>query len=242
MNKTTNYIFTIVVPVYNEEDNILRLESELKKYITNSKRSSCILFINDGSTDNTQKLIEEACNRNSDFYRIHLEKNGGLSAAFKAGIDNTFSKYIGYIDGDLQTTPQDFDILFEIIADHVMALGIRAGRKDSFVKNMSSKIANNFRRFMTKDTAIDTGCPLKIIETKCAKNIPFFTGMHRFLPALVMLQHGTYVQAPVRHFPRIAGKSKYHLFNRLIAPLKDCFAFRWMKNRYINYSISDTNL
>ena len=123
-----------------------------------------------------------------------------------------------------------------------MAIGIRAGRKDSFVKNTSSKIANNFRRMMTGDTAIDTGCPLKIIKTSYAKKIPFFTGMHRFLPALIMLQNGTYAQTPVQHFPRIAGVSKYHLFNRLVAPFKDCFAYRWMKKRYINYEVEDFKL
>ena len=123
-----------------------------------------------------------------------------------------------------------------------MVMGIRTGRKDSFVKNLSSRIANGFRRFMTHDGVEDTGCPLKILHTKYAKRIPFFTGMHRFLPTLIQLQYGKVKQIPVRHFPRIAGTSKYHLWNRLIGPFKDCFAYRWMKKRYINYDISDTNL
>jgi hypothetical protein len=96
---------------------------------------------------------------------------------------------------------------------------------------------------MTNDNAVDTGCPLKVIKTEYAKRIPFFTGMHRFLPALIMLQDGgTYKQIPVRHFPRIAGESKYHLWNRLVGPLKDCFAFRWMKKRYINYTVVNYKL
>ena len=96
---------------------------------------------------------------------------------------------------------------------------------------------------MTHDDAIDTGCPLKVMQTAFAKRLPLFTGMHRFLPALILLQDGgSYKQCPVHHFPRTAGKSKYHLWNRLIGPLRDCFAYRWMKKRYINYQIADSNV
>lgn len=87
-----------------------------------------------------------------------------------------------------------------------------------------------------------TGCPLKVLRTDYAKRIPFFTGMHRFLPALIQLQEGQVKQVPVRHFPRIAGKSKYNLANRLIGPFKDCFAYRWMRKRYINYQVAENNL
>lgn len=161
-----------------------------------------------------------------------------MSAALKAGIDHTFSEYVGYIDADLQTAPEDFKLLLADASYYAMVMGIRTGRKDGFVKRASSKFANGFRRMMTHDNAIDTGCPLKVIKTEYAKRIPLFTGMHRFLPALIMLQDGgTYKQIPVRHFPRIAGQSKFHLWNRLIGPLKDCFAYRWMKKRYINYSV-----
>jgi hypothetical protein len=123
-----------------------------------------------------------------------------------------------------------------------MVMGIRASREDSFVKKASSKIANGFRRFMTKDGIEDTGCPLKIMRTDYAKRLPLFNGMHRFLPALILLQNGRVKQIPVRHFPRVAGVSKYNLRNRLVAPFFDCFAYRWMKKRYINYQVADNNL
>jgi len=95
---------------------------------------------------------------------------------------------------------------------------------------------------MTHDGVEDTGCPLKVLKTDYAKRIPFFTGMHRFLPALIQLQEGQVKQVPVRHFPRIAGKSKYNLANRLVGPFKDCFAYRWMRKRYINYQVAENNL
>jgi dolichol-phosphate mannosyltransferase len=95
---------------------------------------------------------------------------------------------------------------------------------------------------MTGDGISDTGCPLKVLHTTYAKRLPMFKGMHRFLPALILLQNGKVEQIPVRHYPRIAGKSKYHLWNRLTGPFIDCFVYRWMKKRYINYQISSTNL
>lgn len=242
MNKTVNYRLTIVVPVYNEEGNILRLEKELGDFLKKAKVPSCVLFVNDGSKDNSERLLKEICARHTDFYYLGLARNGGLSAAMKAGIDNSDSEFVGYIDADLQTTPEDFNSLLDYIEDYEMVMGIRTGRKDSFVKNMSSKIANGFRRSMTHDGVEDTGCPLKILRTDYAKRIPFFTGMHRFLPALIQLQDGKVKQIPVRHFPRLAGKSKYNLRNRLVGPFKDCFAYRWMKKRYINYQVAETNV
>lgn len=242
MNKSANYKLTVIIPVYNEEGNIDRLEDELTRFLQISKLPACVLFVDDGSTDGSGELMGQVCGRQKDFFYLRLARNGGLSAAMKAGIDHAFSKYVGYIDADLQTSPEDFNLLLPYTEEYEMVMGIRTGRKDSFVKNMSSRIANGFRRAMTHDGVEDTGCPLKVLRTEYAKRIPFFTGMHRFLPALIQLQQGRVKQVPVRHFPRTAGKSKYHLWNRLAGPFKDCFAYRWMKKRYIDYQVADSNL
>ncbi|HIS11352.1 MAG TPA: glycosyltransferase family 2 protein [Candidatus Avibacteroides excrementipullorum] len=242
MNKTDQYEFTIIVPVYNEEDNIYNLETKLSSYLPQALYKTCVLFVNDGSKDNSLKYLKEICQRNADFFFISLTKNSGLSAAIKAGIDSTGSKYVGYMDADLQTTPEDFNLLLKDIDKYNLVMGIRANRKDSPFKKLQSKIANGFRRMMTNDGVKDTGCPLKVLRTENARKIPFFTGMHRFIPALILLQEGTIKQVPVRHFPRTAGKSKYHLWNRLVSPFLDCFAYRWMKKRYINYAIGENNI
>jgi len=241
-NQTKNYGFTILVPVYNEEENIYLLEEKLQHFLPQSIYPACVLFVNDGSTDDSLNRIREICERNSDFFYLSLEKNGGLSAALKAGIDSVFSAYVGYMDADLQTDPEDFNLLLKDIEVYEMVTGIRANRKDSFFKNLQSKIANGFRRMMTNDGVSDTGCPLKVMHTDAAKKMPLFNGMHRFLPALILLQNGKVKQIPVRHYPRMAGKSKYHLWNRLTGPFIDCFAYRWMKKRYINYVVNDSNL
>lgn len=221
---------------------MLRLEKEMSAYLAHASVDSCVLFVDDGSKDESKKFIREICERNKAFFYIAFEQNRGLSAAIKAGIDSIESAYVGYIDADLQTTPEDFELLLPYRKDYELVTGIRSGRKDSFGKKLSSKIANSFRRMMTHDGVEDTGCPLKIIRTDYAKRIPFFTGMHRFLPALIQLQHGKVKQITVRHFERTAGKSKFHLWNRLTGPFADCFAYRWMKKRYINYTIESDNI
>lgn len=242
MNKTRDYQLTIIIPVYNEEDNIKTLEEKLGAYLPKASRKACVLFVNDGSTDNSLPLIKEVCQRQNNFFYLSLMRNGGLSAAMKAGIDATESTFVGYMDADLQTTPDDFNLLLEHIDDHELVMGIRTNRKDTGFKKLQSKIANGFRRMMTHDGVQDTGCPLKVMHTAYARRIPFFTGMHRFLPALIQLQEGRVKQVPVHHFPRVAGTSKFHLWNRLVAPFIDCFAFRWMKQRYINYRVKEDNI
>lgn len=236
-----NYKLTIIVPVYNEEDNLERVETELSNYLKISSVPTCILFVNDGSKDKSQIMIEAICNRNDAFDYVLFRENRGLSAAIKAGFDFADTELVGYIDSDLQTSPEDFNLLLNHINDNELVTGVRADRKDSFVKNMSSKIANGIRRAFTKDGMDDTGCPLKIIKTDYAKRIPMFRGLHRFLPAMIMLQNGRVTQIPVRHFPRIAGTAKFGLWNRLLGPLMDCFAYLWMKKKYINYDVAKTS-
>lgn len=231
------YDFTVIVPIYNEEDNLNRLAKELTAFAKIALKKTKFLLINDGSTDNSQKLIEQICENHSDFNFIQFKKNCGLSAAIKAGFDECTTELVGYIDADLQTTPIDFNLLLNEIDNYELITGVRANRKDSFVKNMSSTIANGIRRAFTNDGMDDTGCPLKVIKTDYAKRIPMFKGLHRFLPAMILLQNGRIKQIPVQHFPRIAGTAKFGLWNRLLGPLLDCFAYLWMKKKYINYII-----
>jgi glycosyltransferase involved in cell wall biosynthesis len=235
------YKLTIIVPVYNEEGNLERVEKELSNYLKIASVPTSILFINDGSIDKSQTMIEDICNRNEAFEYILFRKNRGLSTAIKAGFDYTDTELVGYIDSDLQTTPEDFNRLLEHIDNNELVTGVRINRKDSFIKNLSSKIANVIRRAFTKDGMDDTNCPLKIIKTDYAKRIPMFRGLHRFLPAMILFQNGRVTQIPVRHFSRTAGTSKFGLRNRLIGPLLDCFAYLWMKRKYINYQVSKTS-
>ncbi|MGC1630948.1 MAG: glycosyltransferase family 2 protein [Gelidibacter sp.] len=233
-----SYQFTIIVPVFNEEDNLLRVEQALIDYMKIASKKTRILFVNDGSKDKSLELIESICKRQTEFAFISFEENRGLSTAIKAGFDYADTEFVGYMDSDLQTAPEDFNLLLEHIGEYDLVTGVRANRKDRFVKNMSSTIANSIRRAFTHDGMDDTGCPLKVIKTDYAKRIPMFKGLHRFLPAMILLQEGKIIQVPVQHFPRMSGTSTFGLWNRLLGPLTDCFAYLWMKKKYINYSVA----
>lgn len=237
-----NFECTIIVPVFNEEDNLLRLEQALRAFIKQAKIPSTVLFVNDGSQDNSQRMIEHICSKDQLFHYIQFSKNEGLSAALKAGFDHITTSLVGYIDADLQTTPEDFNHLFEHIENCAMVTGVRQNRQDDLIKKVTSLTANTGRRLFTKDGMDDTGCPLKIMKTEYAKRIPMFKGLHRFLPALIQLQNGRVKQVPVQHFPRVAGTSNYGLRSRFVSTIMDCFAYVWIKNRTIAYEITSQNL
>lgn len=238
-NRTASYDLTILVPVYNEEDNMPALSERLAAYLSRARMSSCVLFINDGSTDRSGERIRAACAGNSSFFFIELSCNTGLSSALKAGMEYVRSPYLAYIDADLQTAPEELDLLTPHLEEYELVTGVRANRKDTGFKKFQSRIANGFRRMMVKDGARDTGCPLKVMHTAMAKSLPFFKGMHRFFPALVQLEGGRVKQVNVSHFPRVAGVSKFNLWNRLLSPFLDCLAVRWMQKRHITYKVSD---
>src|SRR5574344_1895216 len=243
MNNTLHYHFTVIVPVYNEEEGIARLATALGEFIAQGAVPACVLFFNEGSTDNSKDLIKKECEARHHFFYLCFDGNRGLSAAIKAGIDYAESQWVGYIDADLQTDPLDFNLLLRFADEYPLVTGVRMNRRDTWSRRMQSLIANAFRRMMTGDDATDTGCPLKVIQTSYAKRLPLFTGMHRFLPALIMLQRGGHFkELPVKNYPRTAGESKFHLRNRLVAPFIDCFAYRWMKGRAINYEVESNDI
>jgi len=230
-------LLTIIVPLYNEEGNLPRLAKELTEYLSQTTYCAKILFVNDGSTDNSSNLLQQFCSENQAFSFIELKKNSGLSTALKAGIDQVETKYTGYIDADLQTSPYDFDLLMEFAKSYELVTGIRKDRKDGMIKRISSQIANGIRRAVTHDGVSDTGCPLKVFQTQAVCRIPFFNGMHRFLPALIQLNGGQVKEIPVRHFKRLSGVSNFHIHNRIIGPAVDLMAFSWMRKRLIRYEI-----
>lgn len=233
---------TIIVPVFNEQESLPAFFSEVDKFLKQSPIPSSVLFVNDGSTDESLKIIRDKCEVVTEYSCLCLDKNYGLSTAIKAGIDYCKTSLVGYIDADLQTNPSDFLSYLSMFPNYDMVNGIRHQRQDNLIKRLSSKIANSYRRLMIDDGIFDTCCPLKIIKTSYAQKIPFFDGMHRFLPALVQLQGGKVKQLPISHYPRYAGDSKYHLRNRLIGPFFDTLAFRWIRSRSIRYQLTDSKI
>lgn len=228
---------TLIIPVFNEEESLPKLKESLDEFLLASSLSVEVLFVDDGSTDDSYQIMQNINRYNADYHAISLEKNSGLSCAIKAGIDYAKTEWIAYMDADMQTTAMDLISYYPYMQEYDMINGIRAKRKDSFIKKMSSLIANTFRRYMIKDGIADTCCPLKLMRADKAKAIPFFKGMHRFIPALIQLHQGKVKQIEVRHFERYAGTAKYHLWNRLTGPFLDTLVFVWMRKRYIHYTI-----
>lgn len=230
---------TIIVPIFNEEESLSSFFAEMDKFLEVSPIATRVLCINDGSTDNSLHIIQDKSASCKDYHLVNLARNYGLSTAVKAGIDHCTTSLVGYIDADLQTNPIDFLEYFKCFPEFDMVNGIRAQRQDSLVKRISSKLGNGYRRLMINDGIKDTCCPLKMLKTEFAVKIPFFHGMHRFIPALIQLEDGKIKQLPISHYPRYAGTSKYHLSNRLVGPFFDTLAFRWIRSRYIRYQIAD---
>lgn len=235
-----NSELTIIVPVFNEEESLEAFFQKMEDFSDKCPIPLHLLFINDGSTDNSSSLLSKKCQEKETWKTLSLFRNYGLSTAIKAGFDNCRTDLVGYIDADLQTHPSDFLSYLNHFPQYDMVNGIRQKRQDKMIKKISSKVANAYRRFMINDKIDDTCCPLKIMKMSYVENMPFFNGMHRFLPALIQLQGGKVKQVPIAHYPRFAGTSKYHLFNRLVGPFFDTLAFRWMRRRYISYKIANT--
>ncbi len=242
MNRTAEYQLTIAIPVYNEEGNLLALEEALAAYLPKCLMKACVLLVNDCSTDGSLEMIKAICGRHSDFFYICHPHRLGLSGALKTAFDAAESDYVGYIDADLQTFPEDFNLLLEHASDYPLVTGVRTGRKDSPAKKLQARIGNWWRRVMTDDGAHDTGCPLKVLQRDAARRLPMFNGMHRFIPALILLQDGgRFKEVPVRHRSRTAGKSKFNMWNRLRG-FTDCFIYRWMRRNWVDYKRGENNL
>lgn len=225
--------FSLVIPAFNEEENLFPLMQELNDVLQKNDLRCEILLVDDGSTDDTQNVMHQIRQKYPQYSIriIALNGNYGLSTALEAGFDRAGNDVVASIDADLQNDPADLPKLLEKIPDFDVAIGVRVRRKDGWIKRMSSLIANHFRNFVLRECWRDTGCSLKVYKKEFLRKIRLDKGMHRFLPTLLQLEGARVVEVEVNHRPRIHGKSKYHLWNRLIGPFTDLYAVRWMKKR-----------
>jgi dolichol-phosphate mannosyltransferase len=226
---------SVVVPVFNEQENIPILQSELRAALTGLDYE--IIFVDDGSIDRTAERIEAAPN----IRVIRFEKNAGQSAAIYAGVHAARGATVVLIDGDLQNDPADIPrLLAEIARGADLVCGYRAQRRDTRVKRLTSWIANAVRSRFTKDGVRDTGCTLKAIRRECVGALVPFKGMHRFIPALVKGAGYQLVEIPVNHRPRRFGQSKYGLGNRVVRATLDMFGVRWLLSRRLSFKIRES--
>ena len=228
---------SIVVPVYNERENLVLLDQEITKSIKPLNKNYEVILVDDGSTDGSSELIRVLQEKNSTIRLIRFGHNHGQTAAFAAGFDKARGDIIITMDADLQNSPSDIPLLLTAIKDYDVVCGWRHKRNDPWIKKISSKVANSVRNSLSDESIADTGCSLKAFRRECFKDIKLYNGMHRFFPTLMKMEGFSVTQVKVGHYPRIHGHSKYNIRNRLFASFKDLLAIRWMKKRQINYDI-----
>lgn len=225
---------SIVVPLFNEEENVPILQSELTAALTGLDYE--IIFVDDGSSDRTVERISPG----PRIRTLRFEKNAGQSAALYAGLHHVRGRTAVLIDGDLQNDPADIPrLLAEIDRGADLVCGYRAQRKDTFVKRVTSRVANFVRSRFTKDGVRDTGCTLKAMRRECIGALLPFKGMHRFIPALIKGAGYRLFELPVNHRPRKFGQSKYGLGNRALRATTDMFGVRWLLSRRLNYKVRE---
>jgi dolichol-phosphate mannosyltransferase len=223
---------SVVVPLFNEEENVPILKAELTTALSGLDYE--IIFVDDGSVDATAKRIAP----DPRVRLVQFERNAGQSAAMYAGLHAARGAIAVLIDGDLQNDPTDIPkLIAEIDRGADLVCGYRAQRKDTAVKRVTSRIANFVRSRFTKDGVRDTGCTLKAMKRECIAALVPFKGMHRFIPALVKGAGYCLVEVPVNHRPRKFGQSKYGLGNRALRATMDMFGVRWLLSRRLDYRV-----
>jgi dolichol-phosphate mannosyltransferase len=209
-------MFSIVIPIYNESQNLKKLVTEIYISLKDYKKFELII-VNDASTDGTIEMIKEL-QKSFNFVLLNNPNNRGQSYSITKGIKESNFNVIVTIDGDGQNNPMDIpDLLETFLKNKNISLvgGIRKNRKDSFLKIISSRLANIIRSKILNDQCEDTGCSLKVFDRKIFLNFPYFNGIHRFLPALFKGYGYKCYYVHVDHRAREKGFSKYGTFDRL---------------------------
>ncbi len=226
---------SVVIPVFNEAENIQPLLERLSAALEAWPGGVEILIVDDGSTDRTLGLLKRAQESDSRIRILHFRRNLGQTAAMAAGFRLARGRALVTLDGDLQNDPAEIPRMVEMLEDWDAVCGIRVRRQDSRWKLISSRIANGFRNWVTGDDIIDTGCTLKAFRRECLEKLELYQGMHRFLPTLLKMRGYRVTQVPVSHHTRLRGKTKYGTWGRLRKGLADVWAVRWMKKNRIDY-------
>jgi len=232
---------SLVIPVYNERESLPLLLGEIAAALRPVRPAYEIVAVDDGSTDGSRDELRRLRPLHPELRLVGFERNAGQSAAFAAGFRAARGGVIVTLDADLQNDPGDVPGLVAELERRGTAavVGYRADRRDTAWKRLQSRIANGIRNRLTAETIRDTGCSLKAFRAEAVRDLPWFNGMHRFLPTLVRMQGGSVAELPVRHRPRVFGTTKYGMWNRVFRALADALAVRWMQRRVLRYRIDE---
>ena len=228
---------SVVVPAYNEVENTPVLVAELLAALGATGRTWELLLVDDGSSDGTGDAMETAARAEPRIRVLRLEQNAGQSAALAAGLTRARGEVVVTLDADLQNDPADIPRLLAALEGADVVSGVRAKRNDSWIRLVSSRIANATRRAALGDSVTDIGCSLKAYRREMLADLPMFVGVHRFLPALCAFRGARVVEVPVHHRARTMGVSKYGMGNRLWRGIHDLIGVSWLKHRLVRYKV-----
>jgi dolichol-phosphate mannosyltransferase len=226
---------SVVIPVCNEAENVGPLAQEIHTALQRYQPFE-IIFVDDGSTDVTVQALETA--RAGGIPQIRVlrhARRSGQSTAVLTGVRAARAEWVATLDGDGQNDPADIPALIAAAekgdADLKLVMGNRKTRRDTWLRKVSSRVANGVRARMLRDGTPDTGCGIKLMHRATFLQLPHFDHMHRFLPALYQRAGAGVVSVPVGHRPRMRGISKYGVHNRLWVGIVDLFGVRWLIRR-----------
>ncbi len=229
-------MITVVVPIYNEKDNIRPLIEEISE-VSETLPISEIIYVDDASTDGSWDHLKELRLHYPTLRIMRHLKNSGQSAALWTGVKAAGNELIVTLDGDGQNPPADIGLLWESYNRHkteapkLMIAGERTKRNDNWLRRLSSRLANGIRSALLKDQTRDTGCSLKLFRRRDFLNLPYFDHMHRFLPALMIREGVTLFHVGVSHRPRVHGHSKYGTLDRMLVGVSDIRGVLWLQRR-----------
>jgi dolichol-phosphate mannosyltransferase len=228
---------SIVLPVYDEADNLSPLWSELRASLEGLGLRFEALFVDDGSGDGSGEALDRMAHYDDRVRVLHLDSHSGQTAALDAGFRSARGSVVVTMDSDLQNDPADIPLLLEKIGSFDAVVGRRVVRQDPWSRRLASRIANAVRNFVSDEFISDTGCSLKAFRRDCLTRIRLYDGMHRFLPTLLKMEGFTVAEVAVGHRPRHRGSSKYTFGSRLLRSCWDLVTVRWMQKRRLTYRL-----
>jgi glycosyltransferase involved in cell wall biosynthesis len=221
----------IIVPVYNEEDNVLPLAREVTNAFADRGQLYQLVFVDDASTDQTWARIQKAQHVYPNVRGVRHQSNSGQSAAFLTGLRSTRSRLVATLDGDLQNDPADLPRMLTELTHADFVCGVRTNRQDNWLRRVSTRIARRARRLVLGVDFQDTGCFLRVFRRNALESVLPFNGWHRFLPLLVHGAGKSVRELAVNHRSRVAGTSKYGVWNRLWRGIYDLVGVGWLQKR-----------
>lgn len=238
MSQVPTPAFSLVIPIHNERENLPGLAREIEQALNGVTDWECV-WVDDGSSDGSTDILAALEHHNPRHRLLRLSGKNGQSAALLAGFAFSHGAVLGTMDGDGQNVPADLPRMLARLeeAGVDMVNGRRQVRRDTWVRKLSSRLANGWRNTLTRESVADVGCAIRVFRRDCVRHLPAFRGLHRFLPTLIKLDGWTLVELPVSHRPREAGTTKYGIHNRLWVGLLDTFGVMWLQARHARYTV-----